>query len=85
MTTTENENGYYVVWLREERHSEYHIPKSFVSSIEEAKNLVRDCDDSVQDCFVDDYIEPWGDSTCHLTDCLRDDPSDSVFDAYGEE
>ena len=77
-----NDNGFYTIWLREERHSEYRIPKSEIGSLEEAKDLVRTQVEKSADFFVDDYIETWGESTCHLTDCLRDDPSDEIFDAY---
>ena len=77
-----NDNGFYTIWLREERHSEYRIPKSEIGSLEEAKDLVRQCKEGYDDFFVDDYIETWGESTCHLTDCLRDDPSNEIFDAY---
>ena len=88
MKNTEKETddyGEYVVWLREERHSEYRIPKSEIGSLEEAKDLVRTQVEKSADFFVDDYIETWGESTCQLTDCLRDDPSDEIFDAYEEE
>ena len=77
-----NNNGFYTIWLREERHSEYRIPKSEIGSLEEAKDLVRNQVEKSSDFFVDDYIETWGESTCQLTDCLRDDPSDEIFDAY---
>ena len=88
MKNTEKETddyGEYVVWLREERHSEYRIPKSEIGSLEEAKDLVRTQVEKSADFFVCDYIETWGESTCQLTDCLRDDPSDEIFDAYEEE
>ena len=77
-----NNNGFYTIWLREERHSEYRIPKSEIGSLEEAKDLVRNQVEKSSDFFVDDYIETWGESTCQLTDCLRDDPSNEIFDAY---
>ena len=77
-----NDNGFYTIWLREERHSEYRIHKSELGSLEEAKDLVRTQVEESADFFVDDYIETWGESTCQLTDCLRDDPSNEIFDAY---
>tara|TARA_R110000824_G_scaffold396081_1_gene597319 strand:+ start:349 stop:627 length:279 start_codon:yes stop_codon:yes gene_type:complete len=77
-----NDNGFYTIWLREERHSEYRIPKSEISSLALAKDLVRTQVEKSADFFVDDYIETWGESTCQLTDCLRDDPSNEIFDAY---
>ena len=86
-----NDNGFYTIWLREERHSEYRIPKSEVGSLEGAKDLVRDNREgypetlNINDFFVCDYIEPWGESNCQLSDCLKDDPSDEIFDAYEDD
>jgi len=80
-----NDNGFYTIWLREERHSEYKIPKSEIGSLEEAKDLVRNQVEESADFFVCDYIETWGDSNCQLTDCLRDDPSNEIFDAFEDK
>jgi len=58
-TKTVAENGeHYSVWLRQEHHTQYRIPRNVASSLEEAVKLVRDCDEkiheyNVYDCFED--------------------------------
>jgi hypothetical protein len=52
---------HYSVWLRQEHHTQYRIPRDVASSLEEAIQLVRDCDEkiheyNVYECFEDaDY------------------------------
>ena len=58
-TKTVAEDGeHYSVWLRQEHHTQYRIPRNLASSLEEAVQLVRDCDEkiheyNVYDCFED--------------------------------
>jgi hypothetical protein len=46
------------VWLRQEHHTQFRIPRSVANSLEEAIQLVRDNDEkihehNVYDCFED--------------------------------
>ena len=56
--TMAQDGEHYSVWLRQEHHTQYRIPRDVASSLEEAIQLVRDCDEkiheyNVYDCFED--------------------------------
>ena len=56
--TVAKEFEHYSVWLRQEHHTQYRIPRDVASSLEEAIELVRDADEkiigyNVYDCFED--------------------------------
>ena len=58
------EDGYhYSVWLRQEHHTQFRIPRSVANSLEEAIQLVRDNDEKIHECNVYDCFEDWGDSS----------------------
>jgi hypothetical protein len=41
--TVAQEGEHYSVWLRQEHHTHYRIPRGVANSLEEAVQLVRDC------------------------------------------
>ena len=56
--TVAQEGEHYSVWLRQEHHTHYRIPRGSAGSLEEAIQLVRDDDEkiheyNVYDCFED--------------------------------
>ena len=56
--TVAQEGEHYSVWLRQEHHTQFRIPRSVANSLEEAIQLVRDNDEkihehNVYDCFED--------------------------------
>ena len=56
--TVAQEGEHYSVWLRQEHHTHYRIPRDSAGSLEEAIQLVRDDDEkiheyNVYDCFED--------------------------------
>lgn len=56
--TVAKEFEHYSVWLRQEHHTQFRIPRSVANSLEEAIQLVRDNDEkiheyNVYDCFED--------------------------------
>ena len=63
-TKTIAEDGeHYSVWLRQEHHTQYRIPRSVANSLEEAIQLVRDCDEKIHDYNVYDMFEDWGNTS----------------------
>jgi len=75
-TKTIAEDGkHYSVWLRQEHHTQYRIPRSVANSLEEAIQLVRDCDEKIHECNVYDEFEDWGNTT----------GSDEILDAEIDE
>ena len=62
------ENGeHYSVWLRQEHHTQYRIPRNVASSLEEAVQLVRDGDEKIHEYNV--------------YDCFEDADGDEILDA----
>ncbi len=56
--TVAQEGEHYSVWLRQEHHTHYRIPRGSANSLEEAIQLVRDNDEKIHehniyDCFED--------------------------------
>ena len=71
-TKTVAENGYhYSVWLRQEHHTQFRIPRDVASSLEEAVQLVRDCDEKIHEYNV--------------YDCFEDAVGDEILDAEIDE
>ena len=57
-TKTVAENGYhYSVWLRQEHHTQFRIPRDIASSLEEAVQLVRDNDEKIHEYNVYEMFE----------------------------
>ena len=57
-TKTIAEDGeHYSVWLRQEHHTQYRIPRDVASSLEEAIQLVRDCDEKIHKYNVYEMFE----------------------------
>jgi hypothetical protein len=54
---------HYSVWLRQEHHTQFRIPRDVASSLEEAIQLVRDNDEKIHQYNVYDCFEDWGDSS----------------------
>ena len=76
-TKTIAEDGeHYSVWLRQEHYTHYKIPKGVASSMSEAIQLVRDCDEKIHDHHSYDCFETWGNSIN-----LDADLSDEIFEA----
>jgi hypothetical protein len=53
--TVAKEFEHYSVWLRQEHHTQYRIPRDVASSLEEAIELVRDCDEKIVGCKTNSY------------------------------
>ena len=53
---------HYSVWLRQEHHTQFRIPRSVAKSLDEAIQLVRDNDEKIYEYNVYDGFENWGDS-----------------------
>ena len=60
--TIAEDGEHYSVWLRQEHHTQFRIPRSVAKSLEEAIQLVRDNDEKIHECNVYDCFEDWGDS-----------------------
>ena len=56
-TTVAKEGEHYSVWLRQEHHTHYRIPRGVANSLEEAVQLVRDCDEKIHDHNIYDCFE----------------------------
>jgi len=57
-TKTIAEDGeHYSVWLRQEHHTQFRIPRDVASSLEEAIQLVRDCDEKIHKYNVYEMFE----------------------------
>lgn len=70
------EDGYhYSVWLRQEHHTQFRIPRGVANSLEEAIQLVRDNDEKIHECNVYDEFEDWGNTN----------GLDEIFDAEVDE
>ena len=61
-TTVAQEGEHYSVWLRQEHYTHYRIPRGTANSLEEAIQLVRDCDEKIHECNLFDCFEDWGNS-----------------------
>jgi hypothetical protein len=55
--TVAQEGEHYSVWLRQEHHTHYRIPRGVANSLEEAVQLVRDCDEKIHDHNIYDCFE----------------------------
>ena len=73
--TVAEEGYHYSVWLRQEHHTQFRIPRSVANSLEEAIQLVRDNDEKIHECNVYDEFEDWGNTN----------GLDEIFDAEVDE
>jgi len=55
--TIAQDGEHYSVWLRQEHHTQFRIPRGVASSLEEAVQLVRDNDEKIHEYNVYDMFE----------------------------